>query len=216
LGLIVGLLIALLMNARVKGMTVFRTIYYLPSVVSGVAVALLWQWVFNPQMGVINGILWLFKIHGPGWIYDENWVIPSFIIMSLWGVGGSMIIYLASLQGVPTDLYEAASIDGADSKRRFFSITIPMITPVLFFNLIMGLIGSFQVFTQGLVMTSGGPNNASLFFVLYLYRNAFQYFKMGYAAAMAWVLFIIIMVLTLLVFRSSSWWVYYESEVKGR
>ena len=216
LGLVVGLLIALLMNAKLPGITVFRTVYYLPSVVSGVAVALLWQWVFNPQMGVINGILWLFHIRGPGWIYSEAWAIPSLILMSLWGVGGSMIIYLASLQGVPSELYEAANIDGADGRRRFLSITLPMITPVLFFNLIMGMIGSFQVFTQALVMTAGGPNNASLYLVLYLYRNAFQYFKMGYAAALAWVLFAIIMVFTLLVFRSSSLWVYYEGEVRRK
>ncbi|MHB0878883.1 MAG: carbohydrate ABC transporter permease [Anaerolineae bacterium] len=214
LGMVVGLLIAMLMNSKVRGITVFRTIYYLPSLVSGVAVALLWRWVFNPQMGVINGLLWQIGIKGPGWVFSEDWVIPSFIIMSLWGVGGSMIIYLASLQGVPSELYEAANIDGAGSGRRFLAITLPMISPVLFFNLIMGMIGSFQVFTQSFVMTEGGPNNASLFLVLYLYRNAFQYFKMGYASALAWVLFAIIMVFTLLVFRSSSVWVYYESEVR--
>jgi multiple sugar transport system permease protein len=214
LGMVAGLLIALLMNAKVRGITVFRTIYYLPSLVSGVAVALLWRWVFNPQMGVINGLLWQVGIKGPGWVFSQDWVIPSFIIMSLWGVGGSMIIYLASLQGVPSELYEAANIDGAGSWRRFLSITLPMISPVLFFNLIMGIIGSFQVFTQSFVMTEGGPNNGSLFLVLYLYRNAFQYFKMGYASSLAWVLFLIIMVFTLLVFRSSSVWVYYESEVR--
>jgi multiple sugar transport system permease protein len=214
LGLVVGLLIALLMNVKLPGITIFRTIYYLPAVVSGVAVALLWQWVFNPQMGVINGMLWLFHIRGPGWIYSEEWVIPSLIIMSLWSVGGSMIIYLAGLQGVPTELYEAAAIDGAGKVRQFFAITLPMISPVLFFNLISGLINSFQVFTSVLVMTQGGPNNGSLFLVLYLYRNAFGYFKMGYASAVAWVLFAIIMIFTLIVFRSSSLWVYYEGEVK--
>jgi multiple sugar transport system permease protein len=216
LGLVVGLLIALLMNVKLPGITLFRTIYYLPAVVSGVAVALLWQWVFNPQMGVINGLLWLFGIRGPGWIYSEAWVIPSFILMSLWAVGGSMIIYLAGLQGVPTELYEAASIDGAGKVRSFFAITLPMITPVLFFNLIVGMISSFQVFTSVFVMTrgEGGPNNASLFLVLYLYRHAFKYFDMGYASAIAWVLFAIIMLFTLLVFRSSSLWVYYEGEVK--
>ncbi len=214
LGLVVGLLIALLMNARLPGITIFRTIYYLPAVVSGVAVALLWQWVFNPQMGVINGILWLFRIRGPDWIYSEEWVIPSFILMSLWGVGGSMVIYLAGLQGVPTELYEAAAIDGAGKVRQFSAITLPMISPVLFFNLIMGIIGSFQVFTSAFVMTQGGPNNGSLFLVLYLYRNAFKYFKMGYASALAWVLFAIIMAFTLIIFRSSAVWVYYEGEVK--
>ena len=214
LGLIVGLLIALLMNVKLPGITVFRTIYYLPAVVSGVAVALLWQWVFNPQMGVINGMLWLLGIRGPGWIYSEQWVIPSFILMSLWGVGGSMIIYLAGLQSVPTELYEAAAIDGAGKVRQFFAITLPMISPVLFFNVIMGIIGSFQVFTSAFVMTQGGPNNASLFLVLYLYRHAFSYFDMGYASTISWILFAIIMLFTLLVFRSSSLWVYYEGEVK--
>jgi multiple sugar transport system permease protein len=214
LGLVIGLLIALLMNVKLPGITLFRTIYYLPSVVSGVAVALLWQWVFNPQMGVINGILWRFGIQGPGWIYSEQWVIPSLILMSLWGVGGSMIIYLAGLQGVPTELYEAAAIDGASKLRQFFAITLPMISPVLFFNLIIGIINSFQVFTSAFVMTQGGPNNGSLFLVLYLYRNAFQYFKMGYASALAWVLFAIILLLTLLTFRSSTLWVYYEGEVR--
>jgi multiple sugar transport system permease protein len=203
LGLVVGLLIALLMNVKLPGITLFRTIYYLPAVVSGVAVALLWQWVFNPQMGVINGLLWLFHIRGPGWIYSETWVVPSFILMSLWGVGGSMIIYLAGLQSVPTELYEAAAIDGASKVRRFFAITLPLISPVLFFNLIIGMIGSFQVFTSAFVMTQGGPNNGSLFLALYLYRHAFKYFDMGYASTIAWVLFAIIMLLTLLIFRSS-------------
>lgn len=214
LGLIIGLLIALLMNVKVPGITVFRTIYYLPAVVSGVAVALLWQWVFNPQMGVINGLLWAVGIKGPGWIYSEQWVIPSFILMSLWSVGSGMIIYLAGLQGVPTELYEAASIDGAGRIRQFFAITLPMISPVLFFNLISGIIASFQVFTAAFVMTQGGPNNASLFLVILLYRHAFKYFAMGYASAIAWVMFAIIMLFTLLVFRSSSAWVYYEGEVK--
>jgi len=214
LGLIVGLLIALLMNVKLPGITIFRTIYYLPAVVSGVAVALLWQWIFNPQMGVINGLLWLVGIRGPGWIYNEQWVIPSFIIMSLWGVGSGMIIYLAGLQSVPTELYEAASIDGANKVRQFFAITLPMISPVLFFNLIAGIIATFQIFTAAFVMTQGGPNNASLFLVILLYRHAFQYFAMGYASAIAWVMFAIIMLFTLLVFRSSSLWVYYEGEVK--
>lgn len=214
LGLIVGLLIALLMNVKLPGITIFRTIYYLPAVVAGVAVALLWQWIFNPQMGVINGLLWLIGIKGPGWIYSEQWVIPSFILMSLWGVGSGMIIYLAGLQSVPTELYEAAAIDGAGKVRQFFAITLPMISPVLFFNLIAGIIASFQVFTAAFVMTQGGPNNASLFLVILLYRHAFKYFAMGYASAIAWILFAIIMLFTLLVFRSSSLWVYYEGEVK--
>lgn len=210
LGIAGGLTIAVLLNQKIKGLSVFRSIYYLPAIVSGVAVSLLWSWIFNPDFGVLNYLLSLIGIKGPGWIYDEKWALPSLIIMSLWGVGGGMVIYLASLQGVPTELYEAAIIDGASSWRRFWSITIPMISPVLFFQLIMGIIGSFQIFTQAYIMTNGGPNNATLFYVLYLYRNAFQWFKMGYASALAWVLFLIILALTIIQFKLANYWVYYE------
>ena len=215
LNLMTGFLLAILLNQGVKGLSVYRTVFYLPSVVSGVAVALLWAWVFNPQYGVLNGILAAFGIRGPLWIYSEEWVIPSLIMMSLWGVGGSMLVYLGGLQGIPTELYEAAEIDGAGRFSRFRHVTVPMMTPVIFFSLVMGIIGSFQVFTQAFIMTEGGPNNASLFYVLYLYRNAFQYFQMGYASALAWILFVIIMVLTLAVFRSSSTWVFYQGELRG-
>ena len=211
LGIAGGLAIAVLMNQKIKGLSIFRTIYYLPAVVSGVAVSLLWSWIFNPDFGVLNYLLSLVGIKGPGWIYDERWALPSLIIMSLWGVGGGMVIYLASLQGVPTELYEAAIIDGASSWRRFWSITVPMISPVIFFQLIMGIIGSFQVFTQAYIMTNGGPNYATLFYVLYLYQNAFQWFKMGYASALAWVLFLVILILTFVQFRIANYWVYYES-----
>ncbi|MCX6043898.1 MAG: sugar ABC transporter permease [Chloroflexi bacterium] len=214
LGLAGGLLIALLMNQNLKGITIFRTIYYLPSVIAGVAVALLWQWIFNPNYGMINGILGLVGIDGPKWIYTEDWVIPAFVIMSLWGVGASMIIYLAALQSVPTELYEAAALDGAGAARRFQSITLPMISPVIFFNLIIGIINSFQIFTSVYIMTQGGPNNGSLFFVLYIYRHAFQYFNIGYASALAWVLFIVIMLFTLFIFRFSKAWVYYEGAAR--
>lgn len=210
LGIAGGLTIAVLMNQKIKGLSVFRTIYYLPAVVSGVAVSLLWSWIFNPDFGVLNYLLSLIGVKGPGWIYDERWALPSLIIMSLWGVGGGMVIYLASLQGVPTELYEAAIIDGASSWKRFWAITIPMISPVIFFQLIMGIIGSFQVFTQAYIMTSGGPNNATLFYVLYLYRNAFQWFKMGYASSLAWILFLVILILTIVQFKMASYWVYYE------
>ncbi|CAN5602555.1 sugar ABC transporter permease [soil metagenome] len=214
LGLAGGLLIALLMNQNLKGITVFRTIYYLPSVIAGVAVALLWQWIFNPNYGLINGVLSLIGIDGPKWIYTEDWVIPAFVIMSLWGVGASMIIYLAALQSVPTELYEAAALDGAGAIRRFQSITLPMISPVIFFNLIIGIINSFQIFTSVYIMTQGGPNNGSLFFVLYIYRHAFEYFNTGYASALAWVLFIVIMLFTLFIFRFSKAWVYYEGAAR--
>lgn len=212
LGIAASLAIALLLNRNIRGVALFRTIFYLPSVISGVAVSLLWMWIFNPDFGILNYLLWkLFRIHGPAWIMSETWVIPSLIIMSLWSVGGSIVIYLARLQGIPTELYEAAEIDGAGPVSKLTRITIPLMTPVIFFNLIMGIIGSFQVFTQAYVMTGGGPHYASLFYVLYLYRNAFKYFRMGYASALAWVLFLLLLALTLLVFKTSSRWVYYET-----
>jgi multiple sugar transport system permease protein len=210
LGLVGGLLVAWLMNQKLTGITVFRTLYYLPAVIAGVSVALLWQWIFNPNFGLINAMLALVGIDGPAWIYAEAWVVPAFVIMSLWGVGAPMIIYLAALQNVPTELYEAASLDGAGALRRFWSVTLPMISPVIFLNLIISIINSFQVFTSVYVMTEGGPNNGSLFFVLYIYRHAFQYFNVGYASALAWILFVVIMVLTLIVFKTSRSWVYYE------
>jgi len=212
LGIALSLIIAILLNQNIKGLTWFRTIYYMPSVISGVAVALLWMWIFNPEFGVLNFLLWkLFHIQGPAWLMSEEWVIPALIIMSLWGIGGDIVIYLAGLQGIPTELYEAAEIDGANSFNKFLNITIPMMSPVLLFTLIMGIINSFQVFTQAYVMTRGGPHYASLFYVLYIYQNAFQFFSMGYASALSWILFLIILALTFLIFKSSPLWVYYES-----
>jgi multiple sugar transport system permease protein len=210
LGVTFAFLLALLMNQRIKGITFFRTLYYLPSTISGVPVALLWMWVFNPTFGVLNILLESFGITGPQWLFDPIWVIPAFIIMSLWGVGGAMIIYLAGLQGIPQHLYEAADLDGAGVMAKFWNVTIPMISPVIFFNLIMSIIGSFQTFTTAYVMTDGGPANASLFYALYLYRNAFQFFNMGYASALAWLLLVIVLLLSLAVIQSSPYWVYYE------
>lgn len=215
--LIVALMVAMLMNQKIKGITLFRTIYYLPSVIAGVVAALVWQWLFNADFGLINFFLYkVFGIKGPNWLFSETWALPALIIMSLWGVGSNMVIYLAGLQSIPTELYEAASIDGASVFRKFWHITIPMMSPIIFFNLIMGIIGSFQVFTQSFIMTKGGPNNATLFYVLYLYRQAFRYFNMGYGTSLAWFLFLIILAFTLITFKSSSVWVYYEGEVKRR
>lgn len=217
LRLVFGLAIALLMNQKVRGIFVFRTIYYLPAVLSGVAVALLWRWVFNSEFGLVNTFLWrLFGIQGPAWLVDQDWALSALIIMSLWDVGAAMLIYLAGMQGIPTDLYEAAEVDGANAWRRLWAITIPMLTPVLFFNLVIGLIDALQVFTQAFIITEGGPNNATMFSILYMYLNAFRYFNMGYASAIAWILFILILVLTVIVFRWSSSWVHYEGAVKGR
>lgn len=210
--------LALLLDKNVRGMSIFRTIFFLPSVTNVVAVSILWLWIFNPEFGLLNTALHAIGIEGPLWLQSETWAKPALVLMSLWGVGGSMIIFLAALQGVPHELYEAAELDGAGSMRRFLHITLPMISPALFFSLVMGLIGGFQVFTQAFVMTGtaqpgseGGPNNATLFMVLYLYKKAFMDFKMGYASAIAWVLFFIILALTLVQRRFGQRWVHYEA-----
>ena len=216
LTVIIGLLLAILLNQKIKGLGLFRTIFYLPSVLPGVAVAMLWMWIFNPEFGLINWMLDKFLgIQGPGWIYDEAWIIPSLILMSLWWVGANMLVYLAGLQGIPTELYEAAEIDGAGMAARFFRVTLPMISPVLFYNIIITLIQSFETFTQVYVMLGQTPRRNGQFFVLYLYNNAFKFFRMGYASALAWVFFFILVTFTLLIFKSSSAWVYYEGELKG-
>jgi multiple sugar transport system permease protein len=223
LGLIVGFFLAILLNQKVPGVNLWRTLYYLPSVIAGVAVALMWMRIFNPRVGFLNPLLEeLFGIKkGPGWLQDPDWAMPALVIMSLWGVGGSMIIYLAGLQGVPTALYDASKVDGANLWQRFRHVTLPMVTPVILYNLVMGLIGTFQYFTEVYVIGNaagnvGGPARATLFYNLYLYQNAFRYFDMGYASAMAWILLVIVLVLTMLVFRSSEVWVYYEGELRGR
>jgi multiple sugar transport system permease protein len=187
----------------------------MPVVLPPIAVSMLWMWIFNPDFGILNGILWtLFGIHGPAYLQDEFWVLPSLMMMAVWGMlGRNMIIYLSGLQSVAPELYEAADIDGANAWHKFFRITLPMLTPIIFFNLVMGLMDSFKLFTQAYVMTQGGPRYASLFYVYYLYQHAFQRFHMGYASAMAWVFFLILMGLTVLVFRSSKAWVYYESSL---
>lgn len=213
LGLLAAFLLALLLNVKLPGMNIYRTVFYLPAVTSGVAVSLLWIWLFNPQFGLINHLLRSIGLPGPGWLVDESWSKPAFILMSIWGVGGTAVIFLAGLQGVPRSLYEAAEIDGANTLQRFRHVTIPMMTPVIFFNMIVGIIGSFQVFTSAYVMTQGGPRESTLFYVLYLFRQGFKLLRMGYAASMAWILFIIIIILTLIQLRLSTRWVYYESEL---
>ena len=212
LGTVAALIVALLLNQKIVGLSVWRTIYYLPSLISGVAVSVLWLQIFNPRMGLLNNALALIGIQGPGWIFDSAWALPSIILMSVWGVGSNMLLYLAGLQGIPTQLYEAATIDGANAWRRLVHITVPMLTPTIFFNVVMGLIGGFQFFTEAYIMTGGGPNNATLSMVLYLYRKAFQQTRFGLASAVAWVLFAIIVVFTLLFVRSSDRWVFYAGE----
>jgi multiple sugar transport system permease protein len=215
LGMLGSLSVAMLLNMKVKGMRIFRSIFYIPAILPGIAVTMLWMWILKPQGGVLNYFLSIVHISSKPWLSDPGWALPSFVIMSLWGIGGGMIIYLAGLQSVPTQLYEAAEIDGAGAWTKFRMITLPMISPTIFFNLVMGIIGSFQVFTSSYVLTpGGGPGYSTLFYVLYLYQKAFKYLQMGYASALAWILFVIVLVLTLIVFRTSAKWVYYEAEVK--
>jgi multiple sugar transport system permease protein len=213
IGLVASIALALLLNLQLPGLSIWRTLYYLPSVISGVAVALLWQLIFQPSFGVLNVFLYTtFHVIGPQWAYDEPWVIPMFVIMSLWSVGGGMLIYLGGLQGIPTQLYEAAEIDGANAWHRLWSVTLPMLTPVILFNLILGIIGAFSYFTNAFVMTQGGPNYGSYFYLLDLYYTAWNYLKMGLASAMAWLFFLLVLVITIIVMRTSLMWVYYEEE----
>ena len=214
LNLAIGLLLAILLNQRVPGMRLLRTVYYLPAVIGGVAIAVTWRWMFQGEFGVINLLLREIGIKGPDWLFSRQWVIPSFVIVSLWQVGASMVINLAALQGIPSELYEAAGIDGCSATGKFRYITLPGMSAVLFFNLVIGIISSFRIFTQAYVLTGGGPGNASLFYNLYLFKNAFRFFKMGYASAMAWVLLLIILILTAVVFKSSPYWVFYETELR--
>lgn len=214
--LILGLsfLVALLLNQGMRGVRVYRTLYYMPAVISGVPVAVLWMWMLNPEFGLLNNSLEMVGINGPEWFFSKTWVIPSFIMIGLWGMGVTMVIFLAGLQDIPAHLYEAAEIDGAGSWSRFVHVTLPMMSPVILFNVVIGIIDSFQLFTPALIITNGGPDNASLFYGLYLYNNAFRYLKMGYASTLAWLMFLIVALLTLLVFRITGNWVYYEGAIR--
>jgi multiple sugar transport system permease protein len=217
LNIVFATIIALVLNEKIPGVSAWRTIYYLPSIVSGVPVAIMWSWVFQPSFGLLNGTLYsLFGIVGPGWLVDTNWVIPTFVLMSLWQFGGPMLIYLAGIQGVPTQLYESAMIDGANALQQIRHITLPSITPVIFFNAIMAIIGTFQVFTPAYVITLGGPNYASWFMVYMIYQNAFRYIAdMGYASALSWALFLVMLIFTGLAFGSARYWVFYETDIVG-
>lgn len=212
-GAVVSLLIALLLNQPVKGRNMFRTLFFVPSMVPAVAVGMIWLWLFNGKFGLLNYALGQLGIAGPNWLSDENWTKPALIITTLWQTGGSIVIYLAALQDVPRHLYESARIDGASRARQVWSITLPIISPVIYFNVIIGIIGSLQVFAGPYVMLGqgGGPNRSALFYAVYLYQNAFQYNQMGYASAMAWVLFGLILVVTVLATRVAQRFVYQEA-----
>jgi multiple sugar transport system permease protein len=209
---VVALALALALNQRLRGITVYRTIFYLPSQMPLVAAALLWLWIFNPDFGLANALLNLFGLGPVRWLFDLTWVKPSIVLITLWGgIGTPMIVFLAGLQGVPESLYEAAAIDGAGPWQRFRNVTVPMISPVIFFNLIIGIIASFQAyFTLVYTTTQGGPANASLIYVIYLFFKAFKDFEMGYASSLAWLLFMVVLVLTGIQFYLARRWVHYE------
>lgn len=207
---ITALVLALLLNSKFHGMTFFRSIFFMPTIVPAVASAAVWMWILNPQWGLLNSGLRLVGIEGPPWLTSPEWAKPSLVLVALWGIGSEVIIYLAALQEIPREYHEAALVDGANILQRTWNITIPLITPVIFFHLVNGTIWAFQYFTEAFVMTGGGPANATLFYSLYLYRNAFTSVRMGYASAQAWILFAVVMVATLLIMRSSKGWVYYE------
>ena len=214
LGILGSLTCALLLNQGLKGTTLFRVLFFLPSLTPLVALALLWQWIFQPDFGVLNFLLAKVGIDGPGWLSSIEWALPSLIIMALWGTvgGGQMVIFLAGLQGVPQELYEAVEIDGGGPWFKFRHVTLPMISPTMFFNLILGVIGALRVFTVAYVSTEGGPAYATWFYILHLYTQAFKYFNMGYASALAWLFFIILIAFTYLQVRASRHWVFYAGE----
>lgn len=210
--LISAILLALLLNSEIKLRAVFRVIFYMPSIVPVMATAMVWMWLFNPDIGFINSILRQLHLPTSMWLYSQTAVIPTIVLMSAWSSGGKMVIFLAGLQEIPRQYYEAMDLDGAGNLKKLFHITLPLLTPTIFFNLIMTIIDGFQIFTQAYILTKGGPNNSSLFYAYYLYRVAFNYSKMGNACAMAWVEFIIILAVTFILFRTSRHWVFYESE----
>lgn len=208
---ILSIAIAMLLNMRVQALGFFRSIFYLPAVVPIVASSILWLWLFNPSFGLINSLLKGVGLQGPGWVFSATWSKPGLILMGLWSLGTPIVIYLASLQGVPRDLYEAADIEGASTRHKMWHITLPMISPAILFNVIFGIIGSFQYFTQAFVMTNGGPNNSTLFYAMYIYQQGFEFLRMGYASALAWILFVLVLLTTLVVMKTSAKKVYYGS-----
>jgi multiple sugar transport system permease protein len=211
LRVVAGFLLALLLNANVKGKGFFRTMFYLPTLIPAVAGAVVWIWIFHTDNGILNYILGIFGVEKIRWLSSPQYSKPALIVMSLWGIGGSMVIYLAGLQDIPEELYEAAEVDGASAFQRLINITLPLMTPTIFFNLIMGIIGSFQVFGAAFVMTGGGPARSTYFYMLYIYEEAFTHWNMGYASALSVILFLLVLVVTIIVNRTSERWVFYQS-----
>ena len=214
LEVICGIGLAVLMNQKLRGIGIFRTLYYMPYVVPSVAASLVWVWMLNGRYGVVNSVLNWVGVQGPNWLQNPGTILPSLIMIALWGVGGSAIIYLAGLQNIPEVMYEAATVDGANRFQRFFRITLPLLSPTIFFQLVLGLIGVFQTFTPAFIASgeNGGPLQAGLFYMLYVYNRGFVTLRMGYASALAWILTAFILVVTVMVLRSSRYWVYYESD----
>lgn len=211
LAIIAGVALALLLNSEVKGISLYRTIFFLPSIVPTVATTAIFVWILNPQIGLVNSLLHTLGIQGPAWLTDPKWALWSLMMMGIWGVGNTMVIYLAGLKDIPTYLYEAATVDGANPVQKLFKVTLPMLTPVIFFNLVMGVIGALQYFTQAYIMTSGGPGDSTRFYALYLFDRAWRYSDMGYASAMAWLLFLAVALLTFGLFKTQKRWVHYAS-----
>lgn len=211
IGIIIAFVLAMLLNQKVKGLSIFRTIYYLPAVVPSIANIMLWVWLFNPNYGLLNAILQSMGLPSSQWIYSASSAVPSLVLMSTWGVGNTIIIFLAGLQGVPNHLFDAVEVDGGNAWHKFLYVTIPSMTPTIFFNLVLAIIGAFQTFNQAYLMTQGGPDYSTYFYVYDIFVQAFTNGNMGYACALSWFLFIIIMVLSVTVFRTSKYWVYYES-----
>ncbi|MBT2656119.1 sugar ABC transporter permease [Bacillus sp. ISL-18] len=214
LNLVIALILALLITQPVKGMKLFRTIFYLPAVVSGVAISIIWGWIFNSQYGILNYALSFIGVEWPKWLIDPKWAILTIVIASAWGVGTMMLIFYTDIKGIPAEIYEAAAIDGANPIRQFISITIPSITPTILFNVITSVIAALQQLTLVLLLTGGGPLKSTYFYGIYVFNNAFKHHHLGYASANAWFMFVIILLLTMLIFKSSSAWVFYENEVK--
>ncbi|MXY94435.1 MAG: sugar ABC transporter permease [Caldilineaceae bacterium SB0664_bin_27] len=212
LGVLTAFIIAFLLNQQLRLRVLLRMIFYIPIVVPISATAILWMWIFNSNWGLLNNLLALIGIQGPSWLGSPSWSKPSLIIMQLWLVGGSVLIFLAALQDVPRALYDAAMVDGANAIRRVWHVTIPMVTPAILFSLLTGMIAAFQTFANAWIMTDGGPIRSTEFYVLYLYDNGFRFFRMGYASAMAWILFGVVVVVTVILFRTSAGWVYYGGE----
>lgn len=215
LRLILALIVALMLSKPYRGANKFRVLFYMPGIISGVAVSAVWSRLFDPFYGGINDILARFGIAGPAWLSDVHWAMPSIILMNLMYIGTPMVVFIAGIKDIPAQLYEVALLDGASPWKRFVNITLPMLSPILFYNLVMQIIQSFQVFTNVYIMTNGGPANSTMVFVLHLYQTAFQYLRMGYGSALAWVLFFIILGFTLLIFRTSGW-VYFEGKEEKR